>query len=499
VRGNLVFTGNEEDPATVETIRALGFKQPSTVIETLKRWHYGRYRAMRSARSREILTEFTPVLLEAFAATSDADLALATFDGFLSDLPAALQLFSALRANPELLRLIAQIMGSAPRLARLLSKRHRLLDAILDPGVESLAGTRGEMEEAFARAIGEARTYEDKLNRARIVGQEKAFTIGTALLSRQLSPEQAGFAYSDLAEAAVRAVLDIVQGQFGTADLPPPAIIAMGKCGGREMTANSDLDLIFVYDRAAASQHYARFTQRFIGAISAPTSEGVLYTVDTRLRPSGKAGPVAVQSEGFAAYQRDQAWTWEHLALTRARVIAGPADLCQSLRQDIKDVLRMRRDPQKIAADVQDMRALVLKEKPATDLWDTKLARGGLIDVEFIAQYLQLVHAQNHPAILSTNTLKALQNAAEAGVLDRADASLLAEATGLYQTVSHVLRLCVEGRFDPSRASADLARLLSTLCGEPDLARIEARLTELYAQVTAAFERIIAPVAEPRG
>jgi [glutamine synthetase] adenylyltransferase / [glutamine synthetase]-adenylyl-L-tyrosine phosphorylase len=358
VSGNLVFTGDSDDPATTETLQKLGFKNASAAIAAVKGWHYGRYPAMRSERAREILTEFTPALLEALGDTGDPDLALSTFDKFLSEVPTALQLFGMLRANPRLLRLIAQIMGSAPRLARLLSRRRRLMDAILDPAYLGSRPSEAELRWLIRREIMEGASYEDRLDRARVTGQEQAFAVGTQLLSDRLNPSEAGEAYSLIAEALIETLLEAVQASDG-GGFPAPAIIAMGKLGGREMTAVSDVDLIAVYDGPAqgapqASHHYARLTQRLISAISAPTAEGQLYPVDMRLRPSGKSGPVAVRLDGFLSYQRDQAWTWEHLALTRARVIAGPPALRASLSAQIREVLTLPRDRAKTAADVRE-------------------------------------------------------------------------------------------------------------------------------------------------
>ncbi len=420
VKGNLVFTGDAEDPGTVDTLAMLGFKNPSAAIAAVKGWHYGRYRAMRSERAREILTEFTPALFDALGDTSDPDLALGTFDEFLKEAPSALQLFSMLRANPHLLRLIAQIMGSAPRLAHILSRRRRLMDAILDPGYIGERPPEDELKALIRREIFEADNYEDRLDRARVAGQEQAFLIGVRLLSQQLTPEQAGEDYSLVAEAVIESLLDAVQAEYGGA-LPAPAVIGMGKLGGREMAASSDLDLIVVYDAppeaaSQASHHYARMTQRLISALSAPTPEGLLYEVDMRLRPSGKAGPVAVRLEGFLAYQLKEAWTWEHLALTRARPVAGPAALRARLTEDIHQILTIRRDRAKTATEVREMRGRIEAGKGTTDIWQSKTYKGGLIDAEFITQFVQIVHAADEPQILSTNTSQALRNLVEAGI-----------------------------------------------------------------------------------
>ena len=480
----------------MDTLRKLGFKNASAAIAVVKGWHYGRYRAMQSERAREILTEFTPALLEALGDTSDADLALGTFDAFLKETPSALQLFSMLRANPHLLRLIAQIMGSAPRLARILSRRRRLMDAILDPGYIGERPSEEELKALIRREIFETDSYEERLDRARVTGQEQAFAIGVRLLSRQLTPEQAGEDYSLVAEAVIEGLLDAVQAQYG-GGFPEPAVIGMGKLGGREMAASSDLDLIVVYDTPPetapqASQHYARMTQRLIAAISAPTPEGVLYEVDMRLRPSGKAGPVAVRLDGFLAYQLKDAWTWEHLALTRARAIAGPAGLRARLSEDIHQVLTMRRDRAKTATDVREMRGRIEAEKGTSDIWLTKVHKGGLIDAEFIAQFLQIVHAADEPAVLSPNTSQALRNLMQAGVLSRADGNTLLGAVELYQDVAHILRLCTESGYDPKTAPKDLTRLLLQITGEPETGRLEARLQDTYASTAQLFAGLVA-------
>jgi [glutamine synthetase] adenylyltransferase / [glutamine synthetase]-adenylyl-L-tyrosine phosphorylase len=495
VAGNLSFTGDTDDPGTVETLGKLGFKNPSAAIAAVKGWHYGRYPAMRSERAREILTEFTPALLEALGGTSDPDLALSTFDKFLREVPAAVQLFSMLRANPDLLRLLAQIMGSAPRLARILGQRRRLMDAILDPGYIGSRPAEAELRNLIHREIMEAASYEERLNRARITGQEQAFSVGVQLLSRQLKPAEAGEAYSLVAETVIETLLEAVQNDYG-GGFPAPAVIAMGKLGGREMTAASDLDLIVVYDTppdqaSHAPQHYARLTHRLISAISAPTQEGVLYPVDMRLRPSGKSGPVAVRLDGFLAYQRDQAWTWEHLALTRARLIAGPQALRQRLREDIHTVLTTARDQAKTAAAVREMRAMIDREKGTGDLWNTKIHKGGLIDAEFIAQFLQIVHASRKPEILSPNTAQALRNLIEAGILQRADGEALLHAAALYQSIAHILQLCTEGVFDPNSAPKDLIGLLLQTTGDPDLPQLEARLREAYASTARLFDALV--------
>ena len=316
---------------------------------------------------------------------------------------------------------------------RIIGRRPRLLDAVLDPGFFGAVPTPAKLKELVDGAIAEASDYQDALDRARITGREQGFLIGVRVISGTLSARQAGAAYAGLAETLIEAIAQRVEDELirthGRMPGGQAAVIAMGKLGGREMTAGSDLDLILVYDYAGdgaqsdgpkslpGPQYYSRFTQRLIAALSAETAEGSLYQVDMRLRPSGSQGPVATKLSSFDAYQTGSAWTWEHLALTRARVVTGPASLRRQINATITEVLTRPRDRAAVAADVRAMRDKIADEKGSADVWDLKQVRGGLIDLEFIAQFLQIVSAAAHPEVLDQNTELALSKLAAAGVL----------------------------------------------------------------------------------
>ena len=341
--GNLVFTGDVDDPDTLQTLRRLGFKRPSDICRVIRSWHFGRYRATQSAEARERLTELTPALLEAFGKTKKADKALMRFDQFLAGLPAGIQLFSLLQSNPSLLKLLATIMGAAPRLAGIITRRPHVFDGLLDPALLAELPDRTYLSGRLAAFIDSSAEYEEVLDRLRIFAAEQKFLIGVRLLAGAIDAARAGKAFSDLADLTIGAALDAVQAEFarrhGRVAGGRVAILGMGKLGSRELTAGSDVDLILLYDHdaeadesdgakpLAPSHYYARMTQRLIAAVSAPTAEGVLYELDLRLRPSGNKGPVATHVDAFKKYQRGEAWTWEHMALTRARVVAGDPEL----------------------------------------------------------------------------------------------------------------------------------------------------------------------------
>ncbi len=508
--GNLVFTGDEDDPDTLETLSRIGFKRPLDAIRIIKAWHFGRYPATRSAKSRERLTELHPVLINALGGTTNPDAALMAFDRFISHLPIGVPLFSMLHANPHLLTLLATILGEAPRLSEIVSQRSSVLDAILDPSFYEDMPREADFAERLETTLAQARTYEEALDRARIFGQEQMFLIGVRLLSDTLNPGQAGRAYSRLARVLVRALLERasehVREASGSVAGGEVAVLAMGKLGGMEMTPTSDLDMIVLYDfpdevsasdgkRALSpSQYYMRLTQRLVAAISAPTSEGTLYEVDFRLRPSGNSGPLATRLSAFSVYQAENAWTWEHMALTRADVIVGSEAFREKVQKVICEVLCQPRDLETLRIDVADMRARIEAEKPAKDIWSLKTVPGGIIDVEFIAQYLQLAHAGAHPEILSPTTEIALGKAAEIGVLDAGDAEVLIPAIRLYHALTQILRLSVGEGFDREKTPAGVLSLLARSAHQADFERLESLLRDTQKAVRGSFERIVGPV-----
>jgi glutamate-ammonia-ligase adenylyltransferase len=505
--GSLVFTGGEDDPETIGSLHRMGFRRPSEVSATIRGWHFGRYPATRSARAKEILTEIMPALLKALSAGGDADRAFMAFDRFLSGLSAGVQIFSMLKANPQLLDLIARVLGVAPRLAEDLSRRPKVLDAVLDRHFFDRLPETAELEALTAGLSAPSSRIEEILDQARIIGKEQLFRIGVRILSETLSAEEAGRAYSALADVMISRLLEAtradIASRHGRVAGERIAVVAMGKLGGREMTAGSDLDLILIYDTRHGADHsdgprplsvmqyFGRTTQRLIAALSSPTPEGILYDVDLRLRPSGNKGPVASHIDSFMDYQRSSAWTWEKLALTRARVVAGDPEFRMIVAEAIAQSLRRPRDEAVVRTDVRNMRRLMLQDIGSKGVWDIKHRRGGLVEVEFLAQYLQIVHAARHPGILSQNTLEALSALAEHRLLASADARTLIEAGRLYHRLTQLLRLCIGGEFRPADAVPGLRRLLSSAAGTPDLARAEALLFDIQTAVAQVFDRII--------
>ncbi len=503
----LVFSGEDNDPDTLMALRAMGYQNPPRVIDIIRGWQRGQYAAMRSERARELLTQMQPDLLTALSRTSEPDAAILAFDKCLERLPTGVQLFALLQANPALMRLVADIMGSAPRLARILSRRHRVLDAVLDPGFFGSIPSKADLARMVNEGLSRASDYEDALNRARVIGNEQSFLIGVRVLSRTIGAGRAGGAYAQLAQSLIDGlqswVASELSGAHGAVAGGGAVVVAMGKLGGWEMTAASDLDVILIYDYdrtvlqsdgrrpISATQYYTRYTQRLIAALSAPTAEGTIYEVDLRLRPSGQKGPVATKLASFIDYQAREAWTWEHMALTRARVVSGPPPLRRQVEEAIRNVLTAPRDRANTANDVREMRARIEAEKGTSDIWNLKQIRGGILDLEFIVQYLQLIHAPNNPQVLDQNTYRAVGKLEQAGLLQADRAARLIDAANLYNNLTQVLRLCLDEAFLPERAPEGMKDLLCRAGEMPDFERLEATLRATLAEVRQEFDNLI--------
>jgi [glutamine synthetase] adenylyltransferase / [glutamine synthetase]-adenylyl-L-tyrosine phosphorylase len=368
------------------------------------------YAAMRSERATVLFETLRPEILSRLQKAPDPKEALIHFDNFLRGLPAGIQVFSLFAANPKLVELLTDIVVSAPALAQYLGRNSGVLDAVLSgeffapwPGREVLA-------EQLAKRLAAASDYETALDLARIWTKEWHFRIGVHLLEGITAPHEAAGHYAQLAEAVLTAVFDLVHQNFALkyGHIPESdcTILAMGSLGAGQLNSQSDLDMILVFDADATRQsngakplscrqYFSRLTQALITALTAPTAHGRLYEVDMRLRPSGRAGPVATSLAGFESYQRSEAWTWEHLALTRGRVITGAAAFRETVERLRQQILEEKADWPNILQGLRDMRARLADGKPQLGLWDLKRGSGGLQDIELVAQGMALM--QNCP------------------------------------------------------------------------------------------------------
>ncbi|UIJ70617.1 bifunctional [glutamine synthetase] adenylyltransferase/[glutamine synthetase]-adenylyl-L-tyrosine phosphorylase [Aurantimonas sp. HBX-1] len=502
----------DDDPDSLKRLAELGYARPADIARIVRSWNYGRYRATRSEAARERLAKVMPLLLEAFADARDPDAAIAAFDTFLAGLPAGIQFFSLIASNPRILDLLALIITSSPMLTATMAARPHVFDALLDPAFFDEVPDRALMAERLAPFLADAQGYEEVLARLRIFASEQRFLVGARLLSGVVDVGEAGPAFSNIADVVLEATLAAVSDAFAERHGRVPgarvALLGMGRLGSRELTAGSDVDLILLYDhdpdaeesdgekKLPAKVYFARLTQRLIAALTAPMREGVLYEVDFRLRPSGNMGPLATHIDRFRRYQEAEAWTWERMALTRSRTVAGDPGLRDEVAATVRALLAAPRDPAETARDVATMRARLEREKPPKGPLDLKLRPGGLIDLEFLAQW----------ALLTGRAPLDLVGHPTADVLAAADlgdppAPIEADLPGTmrcFTAVIQVLRLGPSGVGAVSDLPPGLRERLARTIGAESADGIEPQLAAEAAATRSAFETLL-PIEEEAG
>jgi len=477
--------------------------QPPQTRTLIEGW-YG-CPALRTQRANTIFRRILPLILKRVAQTASPAQTLDRFGGFLTGLPAGVQVFSLFEANPHLIDLLVDICGAAPVLAKYLSQNSHVLDAVItgrffDP-LPDAAGLSAEL----GHVLEGLRDYEDQLNAARRWMKEQHFRIGVQHLKQMIPATQAARCYSDLAEACLSALFAPVANEFARRFGPMPGrgamVLGMGSLAARMMSARSDLDLIVIYDAEGAefsqgkrplavSTYFARFTQALVTALSSPMSEGMLYDVDMRLRPSGRKGPVATALSGFFTYQQQDAWTWEHMALTRARPVAGSPSLCVEVESFRQEIIGRRRDLAALKRDAREMRARIaaaIGHERADDPWEAKAGPGRMMDIELLAQTTAL--ATGCPV---RDTASQLEGAVQPGWLDATEMAALRQDYARLAALRQIAKLLVNSGFDPAGLGPTASALLLGETNARTLAALETALAAGAARADALIGRILA-------
>ena len=484
--GSLVFTGVEDDPATLAALREKGFEAPHVFLERMRAWHGGSVRATRTERARALLTRLGPALVNALAATGSPDHAFTVFARFFENLNAGVQTLSLLCARPEVLQTLVDLLNTAPRLALAFSRRVSVLDAMLDPGFSMPIADDPELgARRLAQCAQDDLPFEALLDAIRRTALEERLRIGVQVLTARAGVEDAARSYSALAGAAIGVLAEACMAQMRSRFGPEPgqwAVLGMGSLGAQTMHEGSDLDLMVLYDSGATAPeaensglYFARFTRRLINALSAQTREGALYSIDMKLRPSGRAGPVAVSWPGFRTYYRESAWSWEILALGRARPIHASSNaFARTISAAIAGILKQDRDAKAMARDVADMRRRLREEFASAGPWDLKHAPGGLVETELLRQFIGIC---GHQALSPDARARARQ------VLDRA----FTLQSGLMQS----LRLCLPASGMQPPFPAPVQALLARRAETRDFDSLENTLARAQAGVTRLADQIV--------
>ncbi|MGD8325488.1 MAG: bifunctional [glutamine synthetase] adenylyltransferase/[glutamine synthetase]-adenylyl-L-tyrosine phosphorylase [Sphingomonadales bacterium] len=492
------------------------FPNPAYIETLIEGWRSGRYRALRTARAQQLLEQLLPDLLRAFAETADPELSLKRFDKFLSQLPSGVQLFSLFKANPKLLGLISNIMGYAPALADQLARRPVLLDSFLSVDFFSDLAKTDDLRKDLKSFQRFARDYEDILDRTRIWVNERRFQIGVLMLEGLLDPISASQSLTRLADACIQSLLPEVIADFKESAGAIPEghfiILALGGYGARALTYTSDLDLVFLYEcpegssseggrrSFAANQYYSRLSQRLISALSVLTSEGRLFEIDMRLRPSGRAGIIAVSLNAFENYQDEDAWSWEHMSLTKARPIAVSEDLQGKIEDSLNTILSRTRSYDNLKNDIRAMRERYDQEFKDKSLWSLMTAPGGLSDANWLVQALLIGHSK--AKAFQTEFAAQIETIRQANILSQSDSKALFEAWTILFKARALKRLLLgpeseiekapdvikqglakllgHANFQGScsaiaQAKVDIARIFNEQIGYPDISRLPVR------------------------
>jgi glutamate-ammonia-ligase adenylyltransferase len=472
--------------------------QSSFGAEITDRWMT--YPALRSDRAVTIFERLKPSLLAALGDAAKPDEALLAFDEFLAGLPAGVQVLSLFEANPMLTKLIVDIAATAPALAQYLSRNASVFDAVI--GGDFFADWPGPaaLQTSLAAKLAEAPDYEAGLDAARRWMKEWHFRIGVHHLRAISDAETAGRQYADLAQAVLGALFPMVTAHFATKHGPPPGrgavVVGMGSLGAGRLHAASDLDVIVIYDGQgidasdglrplATRPYYARLTQALVTAISAPMAEGRLYEVDMRLRPSGGKGPVATALAGFDPYQLTEAWTWEHLALTRARIVAGDATLAADFEDLRAGILAAKSTGETVLADVADMRRRIASAKAPEGPFDAKIGRGRLQDIELTGQMIAL-----RSASVMRSTAQQIDAGVASGALDAASGAALSDAAALCWTVQAAAQLLLGSGLDVEKLGEGGVRFVARETGAADLDALENLMQDTCARAAAVVDNL---------
>lgn len=474
-------------------LHELGFKDEKHIAERLREWASGATPALRSPRARDLLEAVLPHLLAALGAQPEPDKVFAHFDTLLTRQRAGVQLLSLFTRNTALLKRLAAVLGAAPALSDYLADDPQALEGLLAPQARFAAP-----RPLLRRLLAEAEDLEQAATTMRRFVRQEEFHLSIATLEGRLDANEAAHLRSALAEAALSQLLPFVlaaqkdrQGKLRGAKV---AVVALGKTGAGEMLAGSDLDLMLIYDHAPAAiaptQWFIRLSHSFIGALTAQGAGGPLYHVDMRLRPSGNQGPVAVSLAAFRNYHARESWTWERLALTRARVLAATPGFAATVREAIVNALCRPEPRAKVLADTAAMQARLATDMPPRGLFDLRAIPGGMMEISFIAQALQLIHGATNPALFQPNTAVALKALADAGHLLQSEAQALTHADFRWRTIQGINRITGLA----SRATAPPAAMLEPLLRATGFNSLEALQVEIAGTAEAAhniFSRLI--------
>jgi len=476
-----------------DELRKLGFEDPKLPARHIADWRSGRARSLRSPAARSAFEAMIPSLLGAIAAGPDPEHALNRLSDIIERVSSGVNLYRLLQARPPLAQLLAKVLAHAPTLSEQLARRPELLEGLFDESAFDPPPPAKEFASILSGAMS-GQPYDVALDRVRRMVNERRFALGVQLIDQREDPLKVAEGYSRVAEGTVVALAEAAVAEFEAVHGRIPArelvILGLGRLGGEALTHASDLDLIYLFTGSGdehsdgarplgPAKYFNRLASRVTAALSVPTASGPLYDVDTRLRPQGAKGMLTVSLDAFESYQRDEAWTWEHMALCRARPIFGSSEARTQTAALIDEILRVPREPTQIATDATKMRAEMERHKPAASILDVKLGPGGLVDLEFAVHVLQLTR---HIGLTPR-----LEQALEALVAADSINTKVIAAQQLLTRMLVMMRLVAPGTIKPT---AETWELVATACGAANWTDLLARHDEARQSIAELWKRI---------
>jgi len=452
----------------VQELGAMGFADTLTAVRHVGHWRSGKARSLRTPAAQNAFEAMLPGLMQAIAAGADPEHALNRLGDIVERLSTGVNFFRLLEARPGLARLFAKVLAHAPALGDQLARRPELFEGLFDASSFEMPPTADE----FARLLGaemRGQPYDLALDRARRRVNERRFALGVQLIDQRRDPLEVALGYARVAEGTIVALADAAVGEFekvhGQFEQGELLILGLGRLGGCALTHASDLDIIYLHTAPPGTasngskplgpnDYFNRLASRVTAGLSVPTAAGPLYDVDLRLRPEGAKGMLVVSLDAFERYQREEAWTWEHMALCRARSVYGSTTARKRLASIVEETLRLPRDPGKVVRDAAKMRGEMERHKPAQSSLDVKLGPGGLVDLEFAIHVLQLTR---HVALTPQ-----LDHAIETLIADNLIPESIAESQKLLTRILVMMRPVAPGDIKPTAVTW---QLVAEACG----------------------------------
>ncbi len=527
---SLIFDPEADPDLVKDLLEEKGFSNPDAAYTSLHTLHGDLPERRLTERGRRYLEQLAPLLLAEVLDSPNPDQALNNLEAFLNRLHSRTSFFALLAENPEIVKLLVALFGSSQMLSRMFIQRPELLDTMVSRACAVSIKPQQQMADELSAQMNETDSYEEKLEILRRFRNEEFLRIalndlhgelGQGEITRQLS----WLAEVCLGQAIQMARLELIP-RFGLSFLANSpdqevafAVIGMGKLGGFELNYHSDLDIIFIHEGAGTTrpvdgtdpqrfrqltsqEYFARLAQRIISALTLVTREGIAYKIDTELRPSGNQGPLVTGLDTFEVYHRETAQPWERQSMTRARMICGPPEFLQRCQTLIEELTFGRDLPDNLAAEICRLRQRMEKEiaRESRERINIKTGRGGMVDVEFLTQYLQLVHGRKYPQLHCQNTLQLLKEMISLQLLDAADGETLLTGYKTLRRLENKLRLLYDQSMNELNASGtNLRRIARSLGYEKQAGPPENQLMEDYHRITenirAVFERYLCPVA----